>query len=699
MISPSGRVVVVLAAFVLALALNSGGASVAMPGVAIPTRGEMAPTVSTRSAQPANGSWMQLGSGLDNDVLSIVKGSDDTVYFGGGFTSNNAGQTLNRIAAWSPSGQIFAPLANGLDSSIADMVVSRDDTLYIGGYFTTAVGGPSLAGIGAWSARTQSYTPVGPGMNSHVSSLALQDDTLYLSGNFSTYVGGPANSLRKMAQWGPITSGGGFAPVGGGLDFDAQALHFPASDDTLYLGGWFSQEVGGAANGLRFVAQWGPLASGGSYDPLGTGLDSLVFTMDSGNDDSIFVGGQFTSSIGGAPLRNIAAWRSGATSDAGYAPLGLGLDNRVDHIAVDDSHSLVYAGGLFSYACGDVACAASHDDTVLLNGVAVFDRRTQSWSPMSAGGGVGVMNSGVFALLRDGSSLYVGGAFTQTGSGTPLARAARWTWNPPSGSQVISNPPGTAVTIEGTGLIGVDSVTVGGLAAPIDYSTSSGTSITITLPGGLGPGSHAIVADAVGGLGAIASYVVAGPSPPPATPSDPPTSVSAVPADAAAVVTWAAPASAGSFPVTNYLATSSPDGRTCLVAAPALTCEVTGLANGAAYTFTVKALTGAGWSPASDRSNAVVPRPSADPSIVITGTREGKRIEVSGSTTGFGMGAILNPWVKLAGQSAYLRGAAQVLVSMDGTFEWSRRSGKKASIYMQTPDGAVRSNTVVIAAR
>jgi hypothetical protein len=81
------------------------------------------------------------------------------------------------------------------------------------------------------------------------------------------------------------------------------------------------------------------------------------------------------------------------------------------------------------------------------------------------------------------------------------------------------------------------------------------------------------------------------------------------------------------------------------------------------------------------------------------GARDGLRIEVSGSATGFGMGAILNPWVMLAGQSAHFRGSAQVLVSTDGTFEWGRTTGRKAPVYIQTPDGSVRSNSVTIQAR
>ena len=188
------------------------------------------------------------------------------------------------------------------------------------------------------------------------------------------------------------------------------------------------------------------------------------------------------------------------------------------------------------------------------------------------------------------------------------------------------------------------------------------------------------------------------PSPEP-VPAAAPRDVTAVAGNGSASVSWAFPASSGSYPVSYYLATSTPGAHTCLVAAPALTCDVRGLTNGTAYTFAVKALTGAGWSASSESSDAVVPRPSAGPSIVITGSRDGKRIEVTGSTTGFGMGGILDPWVRLAGQSAYAKGSAQVLVSMDGTFEWSRTTAKKVSVYMQTPDGSVKSNTVAIPAR
>ena len=97
---------------------------------------------------------------------------------------------------------------------------------------------------------------------------------------------------------------------------------------------------------------------------------------------------------------------------------------------------------------------------------------------------------------------------------------------------------------------------------------------------------------------------------PPAAPAG----VSAAPGDTSAKLSWTAPHDGGS-PITGYVVTASPGGKTC--ATSTLTCTVTGLTNGTAYTFVVSAANAAGTGPASAASNSTTPRtvPSAPRSL------------------------------------------------------------------------------------
>ena len=85
-----------------------------------------------------------------------------------------------------------------------------------------------------------------------------------------------------------------------------------------------------------------------------------------------------------------------------------------------------------------------------------------------------------------------------------------------------------------------------------------------------------------------------------------PTAVTATAGNASALVSWTAPSDSGSSSITSYTVTSSPDGKSCLTSG-ALSCTVSSLTNGQAYTFTVTATNDAGTGPVSDASNSVTP--------------------------------------------------------------------------------------------
>ena len=72
-------------------------------------------------------------------------------------------------------------------------------------------------------------------------------------------------------------------------------------------------------------------------------------------------------------------------------------------------------------------------------------------------------------------------------------------------------------------------------------------------------------------------------------------------------VSWTAPADDGGSTVTGYTVTSSPGSKHCTWTSGSLSCTVTGLTNGQAYTFTVTATNAVGTGPASGVSNSVVP--------------------------------------------------------------------------------------------
>ena len=262
-----------------------------------------------------------------------------------------------------------------------------------------------------------------------------------------------------------------------------------------------------------------------------------------------------------------------------------------------------------------------------------------------------------------------------------------------SGLSISGGSAGTATSFDVTATSGstwddttIESVTFGGASVPF---SRTGNTITATAP--TGSGSVPVVVTFNGG-NSLTVGTFSYPSPPPPPPVFPPSAprdVTAVPGDGSATVEWLVPSSSGSFPISTYQVRSTPESAGCLTAD--LTCEVTGLANGTAYSFEVRALNGAGWGPWSSASEPVTP--AVAKSIVITGSREGRVAKAVGQTTGL-VGEQVTPWVRFPGPKPYAPGTGVRTVDAEGRFAWERQTGKKIYVYFAAGD--VRSNRVII---
>jgi len=566
--------------------------------------------------------------------------SDDTIYVA-------AGTDVLVFRPGASTGSVGAGL--GINAGHINALAASDAGVYVA-FFDT--------GDDLWRYSTSAFGPSTPisftSLPDGPSSIAIggagtatvDDDSVYLTYyNSSTSVFSYTSSLAQgpsvaitlaNPQPGDITVGGGST---------ASTL-----DDTVY--------VVGNGYGSGTVVQFPPdlsdqsslrpgfgVATAATYDDsliLGPGMAPMRAVNRANWDDSVAMGAD-----GGF----IAVSRSGMvasynfyTSVLAFVPVGSS--------AVDDTIGFglsLYSARDVEFAADGVAYATASSDSV-----AVIDKITAASANVSS--------AAVGSTVEVALTLQSGRAMDDS------TVSAVW--------------------------VGDDSVPVTRVAGQ--------NAVSFVVPSG--SGSVPLVAELRGGNAISAGNLTIGAAPSPSTPEPPvtasaPRDVVAVAGDESALVSWAAPATAGSYAISKYRVTSSPGGRTCLAASPSTSCGVSGLTNGTSYTMTVSALTGAGWSSPSEPSNAVTPEAAPRPSLVITGSREGKRIEVSGQTTGFGMGGTLRPWTRFLGQSTYSEGTATILVSMDGTFDWSRRTGKRLSVYVQTPDGSVRSNVVTIPAR
>ncbi|MFM1965996.1 MAG: hypothetical protein RL134_1721 [Actinomycetota bacterium] len=508
-----------------------------------------------------------------------------------------------------------------------------DDTVYV-----VNTSSNSMSAINGRNVDDSRVVPVGAGPQGVAINVA--DDTVYVANSSSSSLW----ALRGASLDDSVAVGVGLAPESVAVD---------QGDDTVYV-------TNSGNPGTLSVLSGRPLAVTSTVTvgqaPAGVAVDNA--------DDTIYVARGFGSSIAVVPGRSLVASSVGV----GSGPLD---------VAVDQSDDTIYVSN-YNNDYVSVINGRNADDSVAI---------TVGSTPAGIAVDQAGINAGLAYVTR-----FMGNTLTVIGRATPSA-------SPSSGQAAATVTIALTVPHLAPGFVmddtTVQSVSFGGVPGT-GLVAGAGDTWSVTVPAG--SGTVPITVSLNGGQTAGAgSFTYVSPTPPPVFPPSAPLGVTAVSSDSSADISWVPPTSAGSYPISTYQATAAPGGATCLVAAPATSCRITGLTNGVAYTATVRALNGAGWGPESSPSAQFTP---GIPSIVISGTRGTVRgkpgIIVTGVSTGLAKDAVLRPWFRFAGAKADTEGVAVIRVGEDGSFTWKRSTGKTIYVTVKTSDATVVSNRIVI---
>lgn len=193
----------------------------------------------------------------------------------------------------------------------------------------------------------------------------------------------------------------------------------------------------------------GATNTGGSINAICWASSAASSSDSSANNGTLYIGGSFTS-VGSTSSSNVIAYD---ISQGKFVAM-TGLSGPVESLYCDDSHSEVWAGGVFSAPAGSGA------------NVAVWSTETYAWTAVPFGG----LNAAVESISAsaDGNSLYFAGQFTTqfADSGTVSTVAAF------RNLASVSLAPTDTVTTGNSGYFAPYTFTQGGVAISASPTTS-----------------------------------------------------------------------------------------------------------------------------------------------------------------------------------------------------------------------------------
>ena len=414
----------------------------------------------------SNNIWRQLGSNASNGVNAasgsnggiVFDSARNMLYVGGAFTIaydsyNTNGLTVNRIAKWDISNNIWSQFGNNAYSGVNGAIYtiaydSSNSQLYIGGN-TTSFNDPNSksiivsSSVGRWDIINNSWNLLGisatRGVGGNVLGLTWNPYTLtlYISGSFST-VNSIITFANRIVRW--DISNNVWKQLGGpfynGTNGTVKALNVFPSTNKLYVGGDFtSVQDTTNINSLpaNYVAEWDISKSiwnvFGNNTYNGTTSTVNAFAIDNSNGQ-LYVGGAFTNAYDTTSIdlfsKYIFSYNYSTNTMNTISTNGFGFTNgTVLTSLMDYSNNCIYVGGTFTSVYD-----STNVNGLPANNIAIWDLSNNVWELFGNTIYNGTSNT-VNALALDSSNnqLYIGGAFFNVRSSNNNITAnyiARW---------------------------------------------------------------------------------------------------------------------------------------------------------------------------------------------------------------------------------------------------------------------------------
>jgi len=357
------------------------------------------------------------GSGTDQEVRAVAVQADGKIIIGGAFTSYNGDASVShflmRLNADGTRDPSFNTGGAGPGAAVAAIAIQPDGKILIGGSFTSyngdAAASDMIMRLNADGTRDATFNSGGSGASGPVQAITLQTDgKILIAGFFTAYNGDAAasDSVMRLNQDG--TRDTAFNAGGSGANFVVYAIALQA-DGKILIGGLFNSYNGDSSISELMMR----LNSDGTRDPTfnpgGVGAVDRVVAIAVQTDGKIVIGGYFFSynSDFSAP-RYVMRLKADGTRDPTFNPGGTGTDTVVQSLAIQTNGKIVVGGDFGVYNGGPGAS----DRIMRLNADGTYDATFNT-------GGTGANSTVyAVALQADGKILAVGSFTSYNGDNT-----------------------------------------------------------------------------------------------------------------------------------------------------------------------------------------------------------------------------------------------------------------------------------------